>query len=155
MPQWYLLIPTMVWKVENHKSNHCCHQRLVPQSHLPILQLLPILRSYNGMYSCRAPSPVPSCFPVWSLPIHYLSLTHLASLGLIKGRGQTLYLISDHHHPPPTTTAKLFLASGVSIPIPCCSMSHPIPYLSLAHPLPIPYSSPIFDFSHHPVFIVP
>ena len=85
------------------------------------------------------PDPYPS--PTRPLTVPYPSPTCLASLSLTKGRGQTLYLISDHHHPPPTTTAKLFLASGVSIPIPCCSMSHPIPYLSLAHPLSIPYSS--------------
>ena len=88
--------------------------------------------------SCTLPVLYPS--PIRPLPIPYLSPTCLASLSLIKGRGQTLYLISDHP-PPTTTTTKLFLASGVSIPIPCCSLSHTIPYLSLAHPLPIPYSS--------------
>ena len=53
---------------------------------------------------CRAPRPVPYLSHTRPIPVPYPSHTRLASLGLIKGRGQTLYLISatttTHNHPP-------------------------------------------------------
>ena len=64
--------------------------------------------------SLTCPLPVPYLSLTCPLPVPYLSLTllkpyssftRLASLCLIKGQGQTLYLISY----PPTTTSKLFV----------------------------------------------
>ena len=45
------------------------------------------------------------------LPVSYLSLTILVSLGLLKGRGQTLYLISawTPTHPPPLNFLDAFI----------------------------------------------
>ena len=78
------------------------HYKSLSDSYFAPLNVLYNMRSY-----CRAPRPIPSCLVPYlsytrplqvlytspTLHILYLSLTHLASLGLIKGRGQTLYLI--------------------------------------------------------------
>ena len=44
--------------------------------------------------------------------------TSLSSLGLIKGRGQTLYLISDHHPPPPLNFYYYFKSPFLQMIIP-------------------------------------
>ena len=75
--------------------------------------------------SSLTPPPLTSLFP---LPLPYPSLTCQVSLGLVKGRGQTLYLIFFYPTKPPHSlshTCPLF-----------------VPYLSVTHPLPVPYLSP-------------
>ena len=61
--------------------------------------------------NCRAPRPVPPClvpclYLTGPLPVPYPSGLPKASLGLIKGRGQALYLISSH---PPLNFLEAFI----------------------------------------------
>ena len=84
--------------------------------------------------------PVPFClvpYPSFTLPC--LSLTHLASQSLIKGLGQTLYLISATNLP----TTHQSLMHRFLIPYP--------PLSPLFNPLLIPYMS----FTCHLLFLYP
>ena len=75
--------------------------------------------------------PYPSL--ICPLPFPYPVLPLSVSLGLRKGQGQTLYLISATHHPP-LNFLEAYLAPisvVVELPVPSLTCPLPIPYLSL------------------------
>ena len=81
------------------------------------------------------PIPVPYPSHTCPMPISYQSLNPLASLGLLKGRGQTLYLISATTHHPPENFLVAYIAP---IRVPNTSLPP-----TLIRPLPPPLTCPL------------
>ena len=143
------------WKVS--KKNLALNQEHKNQEHISLHsqvgQVWILFRKKMLSSSPSRPLPVPYPSYTRPIPVPYLSLTCLASLGLIKGRGQTLYLIFLYNrlrqlynrlrHPPlnfsktirshrePLCIPEIFHATHVSLT--------PPPHLNnpLIYPLPI------------------